>query len=142
METGRTSGVSEIETEPTRSNISGNLVRIARNIPHETGQVRVYSNNNFNRTADTLGNLSGEEIEEPTTETMNLLRMTELRLLEHELQELKNDLDELYDSRYSYSSSTYLRQYDETSDRADVITKQINSLRQGISAYLPTDSTN
>jgi len=141
METGRTSGVREIETEPTRSNISGNLVRIARNIPNQTGQVRVYSNNNFNRTADTLGNLTGEETEDSTPETMNILRMTELRLLENELQVLKNDLNNLYDSFYSYPADrdTYRREYKETSDKIDQVTNQVNSLRRSISAYLPTD---
>jgi chromosome segregation ATPase len=141
METGRTSGVREIETEPTRSNISGNLVRIARNIPNQTGQVRVYSNNNFNRTADTLGNLTGEETEESTPETMNILRMTELRLLENELQVLKQYFEDLEQGMYSYSADrdTYNRDYNETSDRIDEVTNQVNSLRRSISAYLPTD---
>jgi len=136
METGRTPGAREIETQPTRS-----LVRIARNLPNQTGQVIVYSNNNFNRTADTLGNLTGEETEESTPETMNILRMTELRLLEHELQVLKQYYDDLYEMMYSYPADrdTYNRDYNETSDRIDEVTNQVNSLRRSISAYLPTD---
>jgi chromosome segregation ATPase len=84
---------------------------------------------------------TGEEIRNPTHETMNLLRMTELRLLEHELQEVKNDLDNLYEGMYSYSADrdTYNREYNETSDRKDELKIKVNALRRSISAYLPTD---
>ncbi len=84
---------------------------------------------------------TGEEIRNPTGETMNLLRMTELRLLEHELQVLKQYYDDLYESMYSYYADrdTYNRDYNETSDRIDELKIKVNALRRSISAYLPTD---
>jgi predicted nuclease with TOPRIM domain len=140
-------GVSEIVNEPTRFTRPGNLASILRNIPEQTGQMRVvHSNNNSNRTTHTYGDTSGtteeiqEEIEEPTTETMSLLRMTQLRQLEHERQELKNHLDEIREHRYSYPSSTWKSMYDITQDRIDAVNKEVNSLRKSISYYLPSDS--